>query len=69
MQKKIVKKTEIKSMVRDFNYGILYKQNKPSLVNFDRANLGQNAAPLYFIMIHLPFIFASHKEMRQIICN
>lgn len=58
---KIMKKNEIQCLVRDFNYGVLHKQNKPSLINFDRPNLGQNATQSYFIMIHLPFIFKNVK--------
>lgn len=60
--KNIVKKSEIKRLVRDYNYGLLGKRNKPSLLNFDRTNLGQNAKQLYFIMIHMPFIFVKYKE-------
>lgn len=60
--KKIIKKTEIQRLVCDFNYGMLHKQNKPSKVNFDRSNLGQNATQLYTIMIHLPFILADYKD-------
>lgn len=60
--KKIAKKMEIGRLIRDFNYGALHKQNKPSPVNFDRTNLGQNATQLYFIMIHLPFILMKSKD-------
>lgn len=56
-----MKKNEIQCLVRDFNYGVLHKQHKPSLINFDRPNLGQNATQSYFIMIHLPFIFKNFK--------
>lgn len=59
---RIVRKSGIIRMVRDFNYGLLQKPNKPSLINFDRSNLGQNAKQLYAIMLHLPFIFANFKE-------
>lgn len=57
----VVKKAEIFRMVRDFNYGFLCNQNKPSPLCFDSSNLGQNASQLYFIMVHLPFIFAEFK--------
>lgn len=49
-------------MVRDFNYGVLHQQNKPSALCLERSNLGQNAMQLYTIMIHLPFIFAEYRE-------
>lgn len=60
--KKIVKKSEISRLIRDYNYGFLHKQNKPSVVNFERSNLGQNAKQIYSIMIHLPFIFAKYRD-------
>lgn len=64
---KIVKKTEIQRIVRDFIYGILNKQKKPSFIMFDKPTLGQNATQSYLLMIHLPFIFAKYKdELRDI---
>lgn len=61
-KEKIIKKVEIQRLVRDHIYGLLYKRNKPSKINFDRSNLGQNATQLHTIMIHLPFILADYKE-------
>lgn len=51
--RKIIKRSDIQRLVRDNNYGILHKRNKPSKLNFDRSNLGQNATQLYTIMLHL----------------
>lgn len=48
---------EILQRIRDFSYGILDSRNKPSKLNFDKRNLGQNSSQLYCIMIHVPFIF------------
>lgn len=61
-KKKILKKSETHRLVRDFDYGVLHKRNKPSTINFERSNLGQNATQLYSVMIHLPFIFRNVRE-------
>lgn len=58
----IIKKSDIVRLVRDYTYGVLHKQNKPSTINFACSNLGQNATQLYFIMKHLPFIFYEYRE-------
>lgn len=62
MQNNTLTADEIQRKIRDFNYGILHSKNKPSLVNFDKKNLGQNASQLYLIMIHMPFIFYGVKD-------
>lgn len=62
VNKKIITLSEIQQRVRDFNYGSTYKYNKPSLINLEKHNLNQNAAQLYCLMIHLPFILLDMKE-------
>lgn len=59
---KIMKKSDIVTLVRDHIYGQLDQRNKPSLIMLNQHNLGQNAAQMYTIMINLPFIFANFKE-------
>lgn len=59
---KILTEKQIQSQVRDFNYGESYKMDKPSLLNFDKHNLNQNASQLYCLFIHLPFIFPECEE-------
>lgn len=63
MRKGYLKEPDIQSMVRDFNYGSLFKEYRPSLLRILRPhNLGQSAQQLYILMIHLPFIFKDHKN-------
>lgn len=50
-------KNEICARVRDFNYGMLNKRNKPSHLKLKKSNLNQNASQLYCLVLHLPFIF------------
>lgn len=52
----------IVQMVRDYNYGILDKRNKPSVVKTGRKNVGQNASQSYCLMKYLPFIFWKFKD-------
>lgn len=61
-KQKIDKKSEIIRLVRDYNYGELNKNIKPSKISFTSANLGQNVSQLNCIMIHLPFIFVQFKS-------
>lgn len=48
--------------IRDFNYGVLNSQKKPSRLQIERNNLGQNASQLYVIMVNMPFIFVDKKS-------
>lgn len=59
--RKIIKNTDITKMVRDFNYGILSRKNKPSIIASKKANLNQNATQCYNLFLNLPFIFHSKK--------
>lgn len=53
---------DIVTRVRDFTYGAVGIQNKPTLLNLDRKNLGQNASQSHCLLINLPFILADKKE-------
>lgn len=62
MKKKIIAADEIAKRVRDFNYGSTDQRNKPSLINFDKVNLNQNASQLHCLMRNIPFIFWDMKD-------
>lgn len=62
INKNIATKRKIIVLVRDFNYGHLRKQEKPSPISFERVHLGQSACQMYFLFIHIPFILISFKE-------
>lgn len=57
IDKKIISAEDIQRRVRDFNYTESFKKIKPSLINFDKHNLNQNASQLYCLYVNLPFIF------------
>lgn len=52
----------ITNRVRDFNYGILEKKNRPSKLAMQKHNLGQNASQSVCLMIALPFIFHDLRD-------
>lgn len=58
INKKIATADDIQSRVRDFNYSETYKRNKPSLINFDKFNLNQNASQMYCLIQNLPFMLS-----------
>lgn len=61
-QHNILSKRQLIGMVRDYNYGRIKKQEKPSSLSFDRSHMGQSASQLYFLFIHIPFILWAHRE-------
>lgn len=65
IEKKIITAEKIQTRTRDFNYSESYKKNKPSLINFDKHNLNQNASQLYCLFLHLPFILFEFKELLE----
>lgn len=48
--------------VRDFTYGKLFQDYKPSLVGLKKTHLGQSAMQAYCLIVHLPYIFNYLKE-------
>ncbi|XP_055297019.1 uncharacterized protein LOC129565809 [Sitodiplosis mosellana] len=58
LDKKLLTQKQLVAIVRDFNYGVLYKRNVPSQLDIKKPNLGQNATQLYCLFIHIPFIMA-----------
>lgn len=60
VQQKFLSKNQIIAAVRDFNYGNIDSQKKPSVRDLDR--LGQSASQLYTIMTFLPFILRKQRD-------
>lgn len=60
---KILKKSEIIETVRDFNYGLIDKENgrSPSNLDLESKNLNQNASQLYCIFVNIPFILHKYE--------
>lgn len=56
IDKKICNQKYLIRRIRDFNYGVLNSQKKPSRLQIERNNLGQNASQLYAIMVNMYFM-------------
>lgn len=65
ISKGISNEKDLVRRIRDFNYGPLFEEKKPSLLNLNKTNLGQNAVQSYCLLIHLPFIFYDLKHRLQ----
>lgn len=59
---RILSVSKLQQIVRDFNYGFVWKKYKPTLINLKKRNLGQNSMQNYCLMIHLPFILIYSME-------
>lgn len=59
---RILSLKQIQQKVRDYNYGHLNKNYKPSPLKFE-GNLNQNAKQLCNLMSHLPFIFIDQRTL------
>lgn len=61
-EKKITSVASVQTLIRDFNYGFLFKRKLPSKIKTSSSHLNQNATQLYTIMLHLPFIFIEFRN-------
>lgn len=68
-EKKVASYTVIQELIRDFNYGFLFKGKRPSKIKYTSSHLNQNATQLYTIMLHLPFIFKDYRNKLRTIEN
>lgn len=57
---KIATMEHIQGLVECFNFGDLHK-SKPSKINLDKKNLGQNASQSYCLFINIPFILHKYQ--------
>lgn len=64
-KRQILSQPRIQVKLRDYNYGFLNKEYKPSYVRFDRHSLGQSAKQLHCIMLNFPFIFNDQQHVLQ----
>lgn len=67
--KKIISQASIQVLIRDFNYGFLFKRKLPSKIKITSSHLNQNATQLYTIMLHLPFILKEYKNRLGPVCK
>lgn len=62
VDKRILSAKELQDRVRDHNYGISNRCNKPSFLDLDKLNLNQNASQSYCLMINIPFMLIDKKD-------
>lgn len=67
IRNKIYREQDLIHKTRDCHYGQKNSKNKPSRLNLERPNLGQNAIQTRCIMLHLPFIFSDKKQQLEVI--
>lgn len=63
---KIIPEEELLKKVQYFDYGFLNQRNVPSMISFDKSNLGQNAAQSGCLLRNVPFIFWKEKDCVQL---
>lgn len=61
VSKKIASMEDIQGLVDCFNFGDIHKY-KPSKINLEKKNLGQNASQSYCLFINIPFILYKYQS-------
>lgn len=64
LRENITTLSRLQSLVDNYYYGYLEK-SKPSKLNIDKKNVGQNASQALCLILHLPFILFPFKEKLQ----
>lgn len=59
---KVVKEEDIKNMVKFHQYPKHFRRDKPSILNFKRNNLGQNASQMKCLFLNFPFILMKYEK-------
>lgn len=62
LKRNLLTKQQLIGRVRDFNYGYLLRNSKPSILHLDKKNLNQNASQTYCLFVNLPFILFNYME-------
>lgn len=65
IDKKILSKKKLQDNIRDFNYGILNTQKKPSILDLNSRHLGQNATQSFCLITHIPFILYQYQTQLE----
>lgn len=58
----VITAARLQNIVQYFNYGELNKRNIPSILNFNKKNLGQNATQTRCLLLNIPFILYQFKS-------
>lgn len=62
IDEKIITAEELIARVRDFNYGFLNRENKPSPLSLKKKNLGQSASQSFCLFTNIAFILIDYRE-------
>lgn len=62
MNDNVISANEVIRMIRDFDYGIMSKQYKPSFFSLNQKNLHQSARQMHSLLINLPFVLLSFQN-------
>lgn len=63
---KILSEEELVQKIQYFDYGFSNQRNIPSILSFDKSNLGQNASQSGCLLRHVPFIFWKYRECAKV---
>lgn len=63
---KIISMDKLNSLTKFFDYGIINEKNKPSEINLEKANLGQNATQSHCLLKFLPFILFDYLNEEKV---
>lgn len=59
---KVFNENELKNMVKYYQYPKNFRRDKPSILNFGRSNLGQNASQMKCLLLNIPFILMKFEH-------
>lgn len=59
---KVLKEEDLKYIVKSYQYPMYFRQDKPSILNFNRNNFGQNASQMKCLFLNFPFILSKYEH-------
>lgn len=62
LEMKVLTETQLKDTVKFYQYPKYFRRDKPSILNFNRHNLGQNASQMRCLFLNIPFILSKYEQ-------
>lgn len=62
IERKIFTRKKLSQLIRFYDFGSSNIKNKPSQLELEKKNLGQNASQSLCLFLHLPFILSKYKS-------
>lgn len=66
IDRKVFTEHEINGLIQNYDYGVLNRKSIPSELKLKKKNLNQNASQMKCLMSHIPFIFNSYKNTKNL---